>query len=395
MRKNTLLLDTGIEGTGGGGDTAKIAEAIAKVAPSGSPKPATAREPSASEKAINFKIEPGDPMFAEKFPTQQLPERTVAPKIEPPTKEPLVKPEAKVEPKPEVKPIAGKEIVEPVKIPGLDKKEGTATRDYTGYSTEEQTVLKQMSNPAFEYTSKLLKEKKELEKLKGASYLQSPVAYQLDPEFQAKQTEVSFLNQEAEYWKSQLSAIKNGESWKPYLGTDAQGNHQFGPERKGGPVDEEQVRLAMNQCYQLAQQAQGGLQQYAQTYQQRIQQDNANIQAEQARRLPWVADPKLQEHRVEIPGVGERSLAQIKSEFVNLFPSYQRSTIGVDVAANLFVALQMQGIQLREAQAGKQIAEIKSDEVRRAEPTSHFRPPTDSVKSMGGVTKFSLAGLPV
>lgn len=82
-------------------------------------------------------------------------------------------PEKKVEPQSILKAPLGK--VEPtktgketVKIINLPTK---TQRDYAGFSNEETNALKQMSNEGFDLASRVLKENRELKKLKGSTYL--------------------------------------------------------------------------------------------------------------------------------------------------------------------------------------------------------------------------------
>lgn len=386
--KYNILLDPVAEAQGG---TAPAAvETVAAQAPAETPKakeplkPQAPRQPTSDELKTEFSSADMPELAGEQVVVTEKKEGAEKKEAIKPVMPPAQKPEAKVEP-------PAPTGVKPIMPPSAEKK--TAQRDYTGFSNEEQAILKQMSNDAFDYTSRVLKEKKELEKLKGATFLQHPSAYTLDPQYQELQTEAHFVNKEFQYWQSQLEKITNGEEWQPILKWDAQGNPVVGTARKAGPMDAEQVRLAMNQCLQIGQQKQGLMQQFVGSYQQRIANDNAAIQAEQSKRFGWVADPKLMESKINVEGVGEKTIAQIRQDFINLFPAYHHNTPGVDVAANLFVALQIYGAQLREAQAGKQVAEIKKEEVLRAEPSSSAAP-AKTPKTFGGVSTFTLEGMP-
>ena len=272
------------------------------------------------------------------------------------------------------------------------KQAAAPQRDYTGFSAEEQAMLKQMSNPAFDFVSKMAKERKELEKLRGATVFQHPQGYILDPDFQKHNEDMQYANAEYRHWQAQLEKVKLGEKWTPLLKWDANGQPVYGAEQDPTGRDEEQIRLAMNQCMQVSNNAQAQAQQYVGNFHQRVMADNQAIMAEQRARFGWVADPKLLDEKLALQD-GEKSIRDIKSEFIGLFPAYHRNSVAVDVAANLFVACIIQGMRVRQAEAGRQVAEVKTEEARRAEPTSAAtRRPQG--KAINGVTEFSLEGLP-
>ena len=77
------------------------------------------------------------------------------------------------ETKPAIKPIT------PVK----DKKEDD-TFDYSKYTSDQQQVLKQMSNTAKREYAKVVDENKQLAALKDSNYLQHEQGYTLSPEYQ-------------------------------------------------------------------------------------------------------------------------------------------------------------------------------------------------------------------
>ena len=350
-------------------------------------KVAEPRNPTPEELSVEFSStdieEPVPVVVAKETPKVEEPAvvETPAPKVVEPLKPlPKAAEPAKVE----------SAKIQPILPPAAQPK----ARDYTGFTPEEQAVLKAMSNEAFNYTSRALKEKKELEKFRDASFLQHPQAFTLDPAYNKLVEDATYFTREGEYWQEQLVKIKSGEQWTPIVGWNANGSPQLGAAGQPTPQAEEQVRMAMNQCFNAAGQSQQKLKEFASNYQQRVQQDNQAIQQECARRFGWVADPKIMDVVMNVPEVGDRTIRQIKDDFTSLFPEYQRNTIGVDVAGHLFVALQIYGQQIRELQNGKQVAEIKAEEVTRAEPTSKAKP-TANGKTIGGVSEFSLDGLPI
>ena len=238
-----------------------------------------------------------------------------------------------------------------------------------------------------------LKEAKELSKLKTAQFYQHPQAFVLDPEYQKLQEDHAYFKMEADHWQEQLLAMSEGKDWVPLVGWNKDGTPRYGQPQKTNKVAEEQVRMAMNQMFAQSQQALGNLQAFPARYQQQIQQDNVLIQEECAKRFGWVGDPKVLDATIET-GAGNKTVKQVREDFINLFPAYQRNTVGVDVAAHLFAALQIYGQEIRELREGKKVAEIKKEEVTRAEPTSEVRPAAEG-KTIGGVREFNLDLMPV
>lgn len=262
-------------------------------------------------------------------------------------------------------------------------------RDYTGFSDEEQVVLKKMSNNSFAFASKLIKENKELKSRGEGQYYQHQQGYTLDPEYQQATTDAWYADQEGKYWESQLYAMQEGNEWTPLIGYNQDGTFKLGEKRQPTPRDVEQVRRAMNDCLNAKQRFTGQSQQIAQQYNQRIQQDTSVINAEQSKRFAWVADPKQLENTIDIPGVGEKSIGQVRTEFQNLFPAYHRGHIAVDIASNLFAALQIYGARIRELESQNKVSEIKREEVMRGEPKSDTKP-SPKGKTIHGISSFDM-----
>jgi hypothetical protein len=384
MKHRTILLDPAAGETAGGGETQVTA-------PAPKQQIQAPRAPTPEELKVEFTADPD--LDIPSTVATAADGKTVVPdkKVEAPA------PKKEGEVKPIVPPAAEKKAdtpedkgVKPILPLSVEKK---AQRDYTGFTAEEQAVFKQMSHEAFEYTAKVVREKKELEKLKGATFLQHPEGYTLDPAFKEIQIDAHFVNKEFKYWQSQLERITNGEQWQPILKWDAEGNPVLGPARTAGPMDAEQVRLNMNQCLQISQQKQQAMQQFVGSYQQRVQADNVAIQQERAKRFGWVADPKLMDEKVNVEGLGDLPIREVRTNFINMFPPYHHNSPAVEVAADLYVALQIYGAKLKEAEAGKQVAQIKTEEVLRAEPSGGGKPAAKG-KTFGGVSTFSIEGLP-
>lgn len=358
-------------------------------------KPQPPREPTATEKAGKFEIMPGDEGFVENFETEQLPPKPAGEKPRDPATgqfKPVVEAAPVAEKPPEgqleQETAPALDLTKPIAPLGTQQK----ARDYTGFSPEEARMLKGMSNESFAYAAKLIKDNKELSQLKDSTYLQHPNAFVLDPQFQRMQEDSKFFDQEAQYWQDQLALMAEGKAWKPLLRWDEQGNPVYGESREPTALDQEKVRLAMSRAYDASHNAKGQLQQMAQSYAQRTKAGDAAIQAEQEKRFAWIADPKILDQKVAVEG-GEKTLRDIKSDFLGIIPPYHRGNVMADVAANLFTALMIYGNHIRTLQSNKQIQQVKQEEVYRAEPTSSARPQTGGGKVVNGVKEFSLEGM--
>lgn len=350
------------------------------------------RQPTKEELAVEFKIDADVPGLD--FQVEQLPPQKDKPKEEvkkevPTAKVEEVKAEVKTAEVPAKAKAVFEEPIDPTKIQNKAKE-----YDYTGHSDEEVKVLKNMSVQSREVVSKLMKEKKQLEGLKDASYLQHPNAYTLSPEYKKLSEDSYFINNEYQHWEAQLLKIKSGEQWQPLKGFNPKtGEPVLDNPRAIGAMDEENVRLRMQQCVNAYQQNQQQQQQFVGNYNQRLQQDVQGIQAERIKRFTWAQDPKLLEHKIFVNDtLGELPIKKVKEDFKAMFPAYHQSSPLMEICSDMFVSVLIFGQQLREAQAGQEVAEIKKEEILRAEPTSTAN--KNEGKAVGGVKTFSLEGMP-
>ena len=283
-----------------------------------------------------------------------------------------------------------KPVVKPAVL-GEKVKPSDSQRDYTGFTPEQITHLRRLPNDVFNFIKDTVKEKKELEKVKQDFYLQNPNAYQLDPQFQKLQEDVSYVSRERQHWQEQLLKIKAGEKWTPLMGWDKTGKPVYGQPQTPTDVAEEDVRQQMMYTSQMLEQAKGQLGQLQQSYGQRVQQDVNAIKQIQAEKFAWAADPKVLEHNVQIEGVGDRSIKQIKQDFFGLLPAYQHSNPITDVAADMFVALQIYASRIRALESQLNVSEIKRGDAMRAEPSSSVKPAKDGTPAskFGGPATFS------
>jgi len=273
----------------------------------------------------------------------------------------------------------------------------TSARDYTGFSEQETKLLKGMSNEAFEHFSKLLKSGANVTQPKQPDYIyQHPQGYTLHPEYTKLQQEVSYASKEANAWQEQLLAIREGRSWKPLVGVDSKGNFVYGAEKAPTLQDEEQVRNAMNKCLGHQQTVAQRLQSIPQQFNQIVQQDTVNIQKERASRFDWVAKPELLEHELDLGNGQKAPIKKVISDFISIFPAYRQGTPEVQVAADLFVALKIKDMQLREAEGQKVVAQTMVQERKQVEPSASTRQKATPGKatSKWGVDEFNMDGFP-
>lgn len=304
--------------------------------------------------------------------------------------------EAKVEPVPILKPpvakvgepaVKGKEVVKTIGLPTANQ------RDYTGYSAEEVSAFKQMSNEAFALSSRVIKENRELKKLEGSTYLQHEHAYVLDPEFQQANVKIQRVKSEAEHWRQQLVLAESGKPIKPIKGWDNRtGQMVLGDDIVPNAGLVEDIRAQFVGCQTITGQLNQQLEGFPQKYTSRIKEDTQAVEHEIKTRFAWEADPKLMDHTLSVEfedGPRDLSLKQIKEDFTGLFPTYLRQSLGVRVAANMMIALKIQDAQLKQLQAGAQVQQTLTEERRLGEPTSEVRPATQaSGKAVNGVTEF-------
>ena len=282
--------------------------------------------------------------------------------LKPPTEEKVVakQEQKKAEEKPVIKPIT------PVK----EKSDQQDVFDYSKYPKHEEVNLKNMSKQSREAYAKLLDENKQLSTLKDSNYLQHEQGYTLSPEYQELNSKSYLARTEAQCWETALLNIKAMKPFRNITGFDQKGNPILGEEMQ--PTDRDEIRITRNlqACEQVAQQIGGQLQQLPQRFKQQITQDLQAIRDTQKQLFAWHSDPKLMDYKLEIEGIGERTLSQIKQDVRQMIPSYHQNNPLADVLGDMMIALRISQAEAREAKHGQEIAQIKQSEIARAEPTS-------------------------
>jgi len=284
-----------------------------------------------------------------------------------------------------------KPIIKPI-TPVRETKGGEDTFEYAKYTPEQQSVLKQMSNVAKKEYAKVIDENKQLASLKDSNYLQHPDAYTLSPDFQSLQTKTYRAQVEGQAWEQALLDIKAGKDYQEITGFNQQGQATF-QTRKATDRDEIRVNNNLAACISASRDFNNQLQQFPNQFKQRISTDLQAIQQAQKERFAWHQDPKLLDYSVSVEGKGDTKLKDIKSEFKSMWPQYLQNNPAVDIAGDMFVAMMIQGAELREALNGKQLAQMQKEESSRVEPSSDNREVETKIGEKGIPKTFSLAGL--
>jgi hypothetical protein len=253
--------------------------------------------------------------------------------------------------------------------------------DYTGYSPQEATNLKNMSRQSRDWVASLVKDKKALEPLKDSTYLQHEQAYTLNPEYQDMTKSVQLAQLEGNFWREQLLKIKVGKPFRDLQGFKPDGTPMLSEERQ--PTDSDELRVANNYslCTQETQRRFGKLQEYPNQFKSRIASDLGAISQKQAELFAWVQNPTLMDHSVEIEGRGDVSLKDLKKDFISLIPAYLQKGPIADLASNMFIALQIRNAELREARKTGAVGTIQNEEANRVEPTSQNAPSQEQGKN--------------
>jgi len=266
------------------------------------------------------------------------------------------------------------------------------TRDYTGFSPEEVTALKGMSNEGFAYAVKMRKENQELAKLRDTTYLQHEKAYTLTPEYQELSQTTRLANFETKYWNEQLIAMDAGKDLIPLKGYDTRtGQPVFGEPLKPSKQLEEEVRQAMYDASNLVRTNQAKLSEFPQRYKSTIQQELSNIENYRKSQFGWVADPTMLDYTMDIGGK-EKSLKQIREDVISMVPPALRNNPLVGVLGDLVIAVQIQKAQLSAYESTNTVAKTKEEETELVEPSSKDKPISKGSKDeeVHGMKEFKI-----
>lgn len=311
------------------------------------------------------------------------------------------KPVLEKDKKEETKPVASdpkteeplKKEKKPLGLP--DTKATPDAFDYTGYSPDETNKLKNMSREAREWAGKIAKENRELVKLKDYTYLQHPNAYILNPEFQELHRTTEFANSEAAAWAEQLENIKSGKEWTSITGRNKDGSFIYSAPKPATNRDEEQVRLWMNKCLQVAQANGDKVRAYPERFKAQVSADINTINETRKQMFGWVADPKMLEQTIDDPeGRGAVKISDYRKELISMFPIYLQSSPLMDTFADTYAAMKIQARMIINAEAGNKVEEIKEEEKGATEPRSKVKPSKQEEGINGSPATFDLVGMP-
>ncbi len=274
------------------------------------------------------------------------------------------------------------EVVKPI----VPKKE-PVRRDYTGYSEEDISAFKKMSDEGYKYTTDKLKELKEL---KEKTYLQHERAYTLSPEYNETAQTAQYASFEERYWNEQLINMDAGKDLIPLTGYGKDGQPVYGQPLKPTKQLEESVRQAMYDASNMAKSLKTKLAEFPTKYKGQIAQELANIENYRKQQFGWVADPTMLDYTMDIGGK-EKSLKQIREDVVSMVPAALRNNPLVGVLGDLVIAVQIQKAQLSAYESTKQVEKVKEEETELLEPSSKDKPISKGKGELvHGVREFSI-----
>lgn len=294
-----------------------------------------------------------------------------------------------------------KEDSQQITLPRKDDKKDTtqkkddkkpAQRDYSGYSEAEVEVLKQMSNPAFEFATSRLKELKELRDKKPDSYLQHPQGYILSPDYNEAVQNHNLAQFEYNHYKTQLINLRAGKKWTRVLGYKADGSAVLSEQQD--PTEEADVELSglVNYAQQLQNQFSQKADQVRQGYTRNVEASVSALNTERAKRFEWVAKPELLDSKIEIEGMGEVPVKKVIEDFKSFFAPHFRGSPILDLTADMFVAVQLLKNQIKGLQSQLLGAEKLRKDVIRAEPVVEGG--EGGAATVRGNGEFSTDGMP-
>lgn len=246
--------------------------------------------------------------------------------------------------------------------------------DYNGYAAQEVTNMKNMSRQSREAYAELIKQNRELSKLKDGIYLQHEGAYTLSPEYGELQKKGFLATNESSAWERALLDIKAGKAFRPPVGIDKNGQIVLGEEMQPTDALEIQVSGNLQRCQQVLGQVDSDLRMFPNRYKQQVGTDLQAVKETQRSMFAWHQDPKLLDYKIDIEGRGELTLAQIKQDMKSMWPVYMQNHPAVDVLGDMMISLRIRDGELREARKGQKVAEIEREDVKRGEPSSSSLP---------------------
>ena len=262
------------------------------------------------------------------------------------------------------------------------KSKSKPQRDFTGIPEEFHSSLRAMSNEAFDtFKTKIPKwleaETKaarvaELEARLSAPadekgpkfFYEHPEAYQVAPEYTELQSKLKQVDVEEQFWKQQILSGRQTKTFRMPTGVDTQGNIVLHPETFDF-TPETELELAsiynniQNTRNELQKQRSGIQQNFTQQFQGAV--NAVNQVCDQ--HFPWrKTNPELLNEVYDIPGLGKKSVKQMREDAVSILPTQFRNHPLAATVQDMFAAINILKSHLQESQAAQQVASAKSSE---------------------------------
>lgn len=260
-------------------------------------------------------------------------------------------------------------------------------RDYSKYTQEQQVVLKQMSNEAFEFTTKQMEQ---AQLAAQHSFLQNPQAYILNPEYQRLNEDAYFLKQEASIHTDNLRKIVAGEEWTPLRGFTKEGQPVYDPKRAPTTMDAENVRMALMTASNSVGQVEARMTQFSSGYKQMISQGDQVLQAKRAEVFSWAADPKIMDQNIKVDGK-DIPFRQVHDFIKGMLPPWYQNLSITPLLGDLWVAFKLEQQKNADLSAQNGVVQTKIIEAGKVEPTSQRQELPTATATNGMPSKFSLA----
>lgn len=266
-------------------------------------------------------------------------------------------------------------------------------RDYNGFDEEAQKHLKQMSNEAFNWTTKQLNEAK---KAAANIYLQHPQGYMLSTEYQKMNEDSYYLKQAYAIQQQNLANILDGKDWQPFKGFDKNGNPVLDAARKPTAMDAEHVRMDLSALQQNYVSNEGKLQQYAQNFRQMNSAADVAVNNTRKELFSWVSDPKVMDAGIKFNGQ-DTTVKQVHEFAINHLPPQFRNLPVTPLIGDLWVwntLLQNEIASLKQTNGVQQTkiteaAKVEPSSARGADPApASPYPNTPAMFSIKGMSEF-------
>lgn len=192
-----------------------------------------------------------------------------------------------------------------------------------------------------EASDTLKKQLEEASKNPKETFYNHPKGYMLTPEYQETSSKLEKAIYEVEFYKQQLNRVRNGQPWQAIHGYDDDGNPKFSPTYKATEQAADTLLTEINRITMSGQSIQQELEKLEKSHSDAVKQNNDTLLNERKKRFAWRQDEKLLDSDLEIEGYGKAKINKVISDFKQLFPAAYRDHPVTDVAADLFIALQM------------------------------------------------------